>query len=120
MSRVRNLFTAVLAVSLIAGLAGCAPAKLEVTDKVAIVDVRTPEAFAISHMEGAINVDYSDPDFMLNAAMLKPADKFYVYGETSDQAGEAASDLMSLGLTEVTNLGNFEDAQVVLPVGVSE
>ena len=119
MDRVKRLFAAVLSVSLISGLAGCAPAKLEVTDKVAIVDVRTPEAFAESHIVGAINVDYSNPDFLLNAAELKPADKFYVYGENSDQAGEAVRGLLSLGLPDVTNLGNLQDAELVLPVGVT-
>jgi len=120
MSRVRNLLTAVLAVSLIAGLAGCAPAKLDVSDVAGIIDVRTPEEFAVSHITGSINISYTDSNFLANSTALRKTDKFYLYGSTSTQADEAARDLISLGITDLTNLGSFEDAQSILPLGVTE
>lgn len=41
-------------------------------DKVQLVDVRTPEEFAAGHIEGAINIDYRDPNFK---QMLTKVDK---------------------------------------------
>ncbi|MEY2816468.1 MAG: hypothetical protein RJA78_1044 [Actinomycetota bacterium] len=120
MSRVRNSFTAVLAVSLIAGLAGCAPAKLDVSDVAGIIDVRTPAEFRKSHIAGAINIDYSSLDFLANSTSLIKTDKYLVYGENSDQATAAAADLISIGISDITNLGSLEDALNVLPIGIGK
>lgn len=119
MGRVRSLFTAVLAVSLVAGLAGCAPAKLDVSDVAGIIDVRSRESFADSHITGAINIDYSSADFLANSTSLRKTDKYFVYGESSEQAGEASADLISIGVSDITNLGSFEDALNVLPLGAT-
>jgi len=120
MSRVRSLCTAVAAVSLMAGLAGCAPAKLDVSDVAGIIDVRTSEEFAVSHITGATNISYEESGFLVNANTLRKTEKFYVYGTTSEQAGEAVLALRSLGMGDLTNLGSFEDAQSILPLGVTK
>jgi rhodanese-related sulfurtransferase len=120
MVKLRALATAVLAVSLVAGLAGCAPAKLDVSNVAAIIDLRTPAEFATSHITGATNIDYTSGGFFADASVLKKTEKYYVYGKTSDQASEGTQSLHALGITDVTNLGSFEDAQSVLPLGVTK
>ncbi len=114
------LFTAVLAVSLVAGLSACAPAKLDVSDVAAIIDLRSPEDFAISHITGATNIDYNSGGFFADASVLKKTEKYYVYGLTTEQATEGTQSIIALGITNVTNLGTFEDAQSVLPLGVTK
>jgi rhodanese-related sulfurtransferase len=120
MVKLRTLFTAVLAVSLVAGLAGCAPAKLDVSNVAAIIDLRTPAEFATSHITGATNIDYASGGFFADASVLKKTEKYYVYGSTTSQAEEGTASLKALGIADVTNLGSFEDAQGVLPLGVTK
>lgn len=120
MTKLRMVFTAVLAVSLVSGLSACAPAKLDVSDVAAIIDLRSPEDFAISHIAGAINIDYNSGGFFADASVLKKTEKYYVYGLTTEQATEGAQDIIALGIPNVTNLGTFEDAQNVLPLGVTK
>jgi hypothetical protein len=45
--------------------------------------------------------------------------KYYVYGADETEAGKAMGDMLSLGFTNVINLGSFKDAQRVLPLGVT-
>ncbi len=120
MKILKALVAPVLAISLTSGLSGCAPAKLDVSDVAGIIDVRTPEAFAESHITGAINIDYSSGDFLANSTSLRKTDKYFVYGESSEQASEASADLISIGVSDVTNLGSFADAQSVLPLGATK
>ncbi|MBJ7280346.1 MAG: rhodanese-like domain-containing protein [Rhodoluna sp.] len=120
MTKLRILFTAVLAVSLVAGLSACAPAKLDVSDVAAIIDIRSPEDFAASHITGATNIDYNSGGFFAYASVLKKTEKYYVYGKTSEQATEGTQSIRALGISNVTNLGSFEDAQGVLPLGVTK
>jgi rhodanese-related sulfurtransferase len=120
MVKLRVLFTAVLAVSLVAGLSGCAPAKLDVSDVAAIIDLRTPAEFATSHITGARNIDYASGGFYADASVLKKTEKYFVYGKTADQATEGTQSLHALGISDVTNLGSFEDAQGLLPLGVTK
>ena len=66
-----------------------------------------------------MNVDYSTGDYMAAVTSLKKQGKYYVYGTTEAEAGLATKDMLGLGFTNVTNLGSFEDAQRVLPLGVT-
>jgi rhodanese-related sulfurtransferase len=120
MTKLRILFTAIIAVSLVTGLSACAAAKLDVNDVAAIIDLRTPEDFAVAHITGATNIDYNSGGFFADASVLKKTEKYYVYGLTNDQATEGTKSLIALGISNVTNLGTFEDAQGVLPLGVTK
>ncbi len=110
----------VLSMLLVATLSSCAPAKLDVSNVSAIIDTRTPEEFAKSHIVGAINISYAAGSYLAYASSLAHNGVYYVYGETADEAGNAKADMVSLGINQVTNLGNFSDAQNVLPLGVTK
>lgn len=120
MIKFRGLVSIIFAVTIVSGLSGCAPAKLDVSDVAAIIDLRTPEQFAKSHITGAINIDYASGGFFAEASVLKKTEKYYLYGETAGQAQEGTASLMALGISDATNLGSFEDAQNVLPLGVTK
>jgi rhodanese-related sulfurtransferase len=120
MTKLRIVFAATLAVVLVLGASGCAPAKLDVDGVTAIIDTRTAESYASSHIVGAVNIEYATGNYLAMVASMGKLGKYYVYGTTEDEAGLAVQDMYSLGLKDITNLGSFEDAQHVLPLGVTK
>jgi len=109
-----------LSALLVLGLSACAPAKLDVSNVTAIIDTRSPSEFAKGHIVGAVNVEYVQYVFVASVTGLNRQGVYYVYGKNSEDAGKAATDMQSLGIQNVTNLGNYEDAQHVLPLGVTK
>lgn len=117
----RNFSIALLlSALLVVSLTACAPAKLDVSNVTKIIDTRSPEAFAKGHIVGAVNYQYIPYAFVASVTGLDRKGVYFVYGTTSDEAGKAATDLQSLGIVNVTNLGNYDDAQHVLPLGVTK
>ncbi len=109
-----------LSAFLVVSLSACAPAKLDVSNVTAIIDTRSPSEFAKGHIVGAVNFQYIPYVFVASVTQLNRKGVYYVYGKNADEAGKAATDLQSLGITQVTNLGNYDDAQHVLPLGVTK
>ncbi|MDR0488084.1 MAG: rhodanese-like domain-containing protein [Propionibacteriaceae bacterium] len=70
-----------------------------------IIDVRTPQEFAARHIEGAINIDFHDPQF--NTQMMEfPKDtELVVYCNAGGRAGRAKTRLKELGFSDVTSYG---------------
>jgi hypothetical protein len=71
-------------------------------------------------MAGAINIGYVSGSFIGKIIFQSRKGVYYLYGTTPDEAGQARNDMLSLGFKNVTNLGNFKDAQDVLPLGVKK
>lgn len=69
-------------------------ATLTAADGVVLLDVRTPEEFAEGHLEGAVNVDVSAPDFATRLADLDPEATYAVYCRSGNRS-QTALDLMS-------------------------
>lgn len=55
-----------------------------------ILDIRTPREFAAGHIEGAINIDYYDPDFAAKIGALDPSRTYVMHC----QAGGRSDALM--------------------------
>lgn len=75
-----------------------------------LVDVRTPEEYGAGHLEGAVNIDWFDPDF---AAQWDGVDRdrpVYVYCKLGGRSAKAAAVLDSLGFKRVVNLSGGYDA----------
>jgi rhodanese-related sulfurtransferase len=119
MKRLKLVFAAVVAASLVAGLTSCAPVKLDVSDVSAIVDLRTAEEFEKSHIVGAINIDFAAGGFAAEASSLRRNGKYYMYGKDEAQVSSAMDELNMMGFVNVTNIGSFEDAVRLLPLGVT-
>ena len=119
MKSLRVLFAAVVAASLVAGLNSCSGVKLDVTDVTAIVDIRSADEFENSHIVGSINMDFDAGYFAAEATNLRRNGKYYLYGKDEAQVSKAMDELNVMGFVNVTNIGSFEDAKRLLPLGVT-
>lgn len=111
----KHLWLAALLFTLLAPLSGCrheappldAAAKTALaSDKLVIVDVRTPAEFAAGHLEGAIHIEVGT--FASSTAL--PADKatpIVTYCAAGVRAGNAVSEIQALGYTDVVNGGGI-------------
>lgn len=69
-------------------------AELADADGVVLLDVRTPQEFAEGHLEGAVNLDVSGPDFATGLAALDPEATYAVYCRSGNRS-QTALDLMA-------------------------
>ena len=69
-----------------------------------LVDVRTPEEFAVDHIPGAVNIPVQDLDRRMGELEAKER-PVVVYCRTGNRSGRAASLLRDAGYTEVHDLG---------------
>ena len=119
MKKLQASLAALIAVVLLTCVSACAPGKLSMDNVTAIIDVRTAEEFETSHIIGAVNIDIELGDFIITVVSIKKEGAIYVYGKTEEQVGLAVQYMRDLGYPNVVNLGSFEDAQNVLPLGVT-
>ena len=66
-----------------------------------IVDVRTPEEFAESRIEGAINLDMQDPGFAAGLDALDRDATYVVYCRSGNRAQAATAQMDQAGFTTV-------------------
>jgi phage shock protein E len=119
MKKLQASLAALIAVVLLTSVSACAPGKLSMDNVTAIIDVRTAEEFEKSHIIGAVNVDIELGDFIITVVSIKKEGAIYLYGKSEEQVGLAVQYMRDLGYPNVVNLGSFEDAQNVLPLGVT-
>ncbi len=74
------------------------------TDEAVLLDVRTPGEFADGHIEGAINVDYSDPSFVSEIKKLDTSKTYFVYCRSGNRSGSAAALMSEHGFTSVFDM----------------
>lgn len=78
-----------------------------------LIDVRTPEEYGETHIEGAINIPVSDIE-RGNRGVLESLEKdssILLYCRSGGRAEYALTLLQKEGFTNVTNLGGMEDVQ---------
>ena len=84
-----------------------APAAFEakmVQPNVQLVDVRTPQEFANGHLENAQNINYNDPKFKENIALLDKSKPIAVYCGVGGRSSKASKILVELGFKDITDL----------------
>jgi len=75
-----------------------------------LIDVRTPEEFAISHIDGAINL--SSVDILAGSIPSGPKDKpIYLYCHSGNRSGQSTTVLKAAGFTNIINLGAMTHVQ---------
>ncbi len=85
----------------------CDDAKRLIKEKNAqLVDVRTPEEFAMSKLPGAINIPLQDID-RVGESMLNGDMPVIVFCHSGQRSHMAMQILLSQGFDEVHNLGSF-------------
>ncbi len=56
-----------------------------------VLDVRTPYEFQDGHLEGAINIDYTSPDFEQEIARLDTAATYLLYCKSGNRSSRATA-----------------------------
>jgi rhodanese-related sulfurtransferase len=79
-----------------------------------VVDVRTPEEYAQSHIKGAKNIDVMKDDFAAEIAKLDKKAAYKVYCRSGRRSGKALETMKGAGFSDVENLGSIEQAVVKL------
>ena len=69
-----------------------------------LLDVRTPQEIAQGYLEGAININFSAPDFTNQLDRLDKTKPVYVYCRSGRRSASAMNTLKDLGFSEVYNL----------------
>lgn len=84
--------------------------------KVVILDVRTQEEFQETHVIGAQNIDWYQPDFKDRVAKLDKNAEYKLYCRSGNRSGQATTLMQSLGFKQVENLGSVSDASKKLKI----
>lgn len=69
-----------------------------------VLDVRTAEEFAEGHLEGAVMLDFYDPDFAAQIAELDPDVPYLLYCRSGNRSGQTAEIMAQLGFTDVADV----------------
>ena len=114
MKKIFACFMAILGLN-----AACAQASYENTDvkgfaelmndsNVVVLDVRTADEFAEGHLEGAINIDQAQSDFIEKAKEALPTDRtIAVYCRSGRRSASAAGRLAAEGFKTVNLKGGI-------------
>ena len=69
-----------------------------------ILDVRTPEEFVAGHIEDALLVDFTAPDFEYNIQTLPRNKTYLVYCRSGNRSSKAARLMRENGFSSLLNL----------------
>ena len=82
--------------------------KLRADKKNVVLDVRTKEEFAAGHIPGAVNLDYSSPDFEKKVGELDKGKTYLVHCAAGGRSARACDKMSKLEFTNCFNLsGGF-------------
>lgn len=82
--------------------------QLEQDSTAQILDVRTSEECAAGMIQGALNCDIFDPDFLSKAqSQLQKSSRVYVYCRSGARSASASAMLESAGYTVVNLIGGY-------------
>lgn len=71
-----------------------------------ILDVRTPDEFSFSHIEGATNIDFLNSSFQTEIQKLDKTKIYKVYCRSGNRSGQAETLMKALGFKNVENIGS--------------
>ena len=73
--------------------------------EIVVLDVRTPEEITdLGHLENAISINFSSPDFEEKLAELDKNKTYLVYCHSGGRSGRTMNKMMDLGFEKVYNL----------------
>ncbi|MCO8128001.1 rhodanese-like domain-containing protein [Acidimicrobiia bacterium EGI L10123] len=82
-----------------------AAALLDADPAPAVIDVRTPEEFEAGHLEGAVLIDVTSPDFEAQVAELDRDQPYVLYCRSGNRSVTARQVMSDLGFTDVADIG---------------
>ena len=71
---------------------------------VQLIDMRTPQGFAIGHMQGAQNVDYYSATFAIDMNAFAKNKPLYIYCRSGNRTSLATEQLVKMGYTQLFDL----------------
>ncbi len=84
--------------------------------KIIILDVRTAEEFQETHVIGAQNIDWHQPNFKALVEKFDRNADDKLYCRSGNRSGQATALMQSLGFKSVENLGSVSDASKKLKI----
>ena len=69
-----------------------------------VIDVRTPEEYALGSIEGAILIDYKASDFQASISALNRNVTYLIYCRSGNRSGKASIIMDSLGFKKIYDL----------------
>ena len=69
-----------------------------------VIDVRTPEEYALGYIEGAILIDYKAADFHASISALNKNVTYLIYCRSGNRSGKASIIMDSLGFKKIYDL----------------
>lgn len=69
-----------------------------------VVDIRTPQEFNQGHIQGAININFYQRDFLDQISKLDQSKPIFIYCRTGSRTSSAAKRISNLGFVEVNDL----------------
>lgn len=73
------------------------------------LDVRSAEEFAAGHLKGAINIPHTEITLQISTVVEDKSTPIALYCKSGRRAGIALEALKTLGYSNVTNHGGYED-----------
>jgi phage shock protein E len=73
-------------------------------DDLVVLDVRTPEEFAEGHVDGAVMLDFYEPDFATRLGELDPDVPYVVICRSGNRSSQAVAMMADLGFVDVTDV----------------
>ncbi len=83
------------------------------TEKMTLIDVRTPEEFQSGHVEGAINIPLDTIPYRIEEVAALPAPRV-LYCRSGNRSGMAVQILRQAGVSDVHNGGSLEEVLYAL------
>ncbi|ELI6454111.1 Thioredoxin family protein [Flavobacterium psychrophilum] len=78
--------------------------KLQTTKNPQLLDVRTPQEYAVEHIGDATNVNWNSTSFVLEVEKYDKTKPVFVYCKVGGRSAQAADKLAQLGFTTIYNL----------------
>ena len=78
--------------------------KLQTTKNPQLLDVRTPQEYAVEHITNATNANWNASDFVAKASNYDKTKPVFVYCKVGGRSVQAAEKLSRLGFTTIYNL----------------
>ena len=78
--------------------------KLKNTTNPQLLDVRSPEEFAVEHLDKATNLNWNGDDFVTKASKYDKTKPVFVYCKVGGRSAQAANKFSAMGFTEIYNL----------------
>lgn len=89
--------------------------KYKSTQNAVLVDVRTPSEFNSGHIQGAINVDYENTNFVSEVKKLDASKTYFVYCRSGNRSSKSVIIMKGNGIKNIYDLkGGISNALELL------